>query len=516
MKSLRHTLTLLIVSGIAAATLLASFWFWSDQRSGSAVDRALVAKDVTADILPPPLYLIELRLVLSQAIEGTMPLARAREEADRLEKEYAARAEYWQAHPPYGLEASLLGAQHEAGKRFMTLGRKVLEAVAAGDASSAAASLKLADAAYLEHRAGVDATVKASTAFADEASQHFDATRAQAQWMRWSVFGAAVLMLCLFGRWGRRGVWAAVGGEPADAARVASAVARGDLTVDVPLMQGDTTSVMAAMRHMRDSLARVVTQVRDTSQSIATGSGQIATGNADLSQRTEQQASSLQQTAASMEQLSGTVRSSADTAHQAAELAASARTVATHGGEVVGEVVSTMQTISASSRKIEDIIGVIDSIAFQTNILALNAAVEAARAGEQGRGFAVVAAEVRNLAQRSAEAAREIKALIAASVGNVDAGVRLVNDAGATMGEIVAQVKTVSELISQISHATTEQTAGLGHVSQAVAQLDQVTQNNSSLVEQSAAAARGLTDQADRLVDAVRMFKLESGAAAAV
>jgi len=516
MKSLRHTLTLLIASGIIAATLMTAFWLWSDQRSSDAVDRALVAKEVTADILPPPLYLIELRLVLSQAIEGTMPAAKARAEAERLEKEYTARVDYWQAHPPYGLEAKLLGAQHESAKRFIALARKVLDAAAGGDAAAALASLKAADAVYLEHRAGVDETVKASTAFADAASEHFDAMRGQAGWMRWTVFGVAVLLLCIFGTWARRGVWAAVGGEPADAARVANAVAQGDLTVAVPLTRGDSISVMAAMQRMRDSLAHVVTQVRDTSQAIATGSGQIATGNADLSERTEQQASSLQQTASSMEQLSSTVRSNADTAHEAAQLAASARTVATHGGEVVGKVVATMQTISASSRKIEDIIGVIDSIAFQTNILALNAAVEAARAGEQGRGFAVVAGEVRNLAQRSAEAAREIKSLIVASVSNVDAGVHLVNEAGSTMDEIVAQVKTVSELISQISDATTEQTSGLGHVSEAVAQLDQVTQHNSSLVEQSACAARGLTDQAGRLVDAVRMFKLETGTAAAV
>lgn len=511
MKSLRHTLMAMIVFAIIAAGLLSASAQWSEQRSGLAVDRALVAKDVTADILPPPMYLIEMRLVLSQAIEGTMPRERAVAELDRLEKEYTARVDYWTAHPPYGLESRLLGAQHEAARRFIEQSRKVLVAAGGADAVTSLAALKEADAVYLQHRAGVDATVKASTAFADEASANFAATRSQAMWIRWMVFAAAATLLVGLGLWVRRSVLGAIGGEPADAAAVASAVARGDLTVAVPVADGDTHSVMAAMRRMCDSLSQVVGQVRDSSQSIATGSGRIADGNADLSQRTEEQASSLQQTAASMEQLSGTVRSNADTARQAAELASSASSVAERGGAVVGEVVATMDAISASSRKIADIIGVIDSIAFQTNILALNAAVEAARAGEQGRGFAVVAGEVRNLAQRSAEAAREIKSLIGASVEKVDAGAKLVGDAGATMKDIVAQVKNVAELIAQISTATREQTSGIGLVTDAVAQLDQVTQRNGSLVEQSATAARGLNDQAARLVGAVSMFKLERG-----
>ena len=496
----------MIVSAIAAAGLLSASAQWSEHRSGVAVDRALVAKDVTADILPPPMYLIEMRLVLSQAIEGTMPRERASSELDRLEKEYTARVDYWTANPPYGLQAQLLGAQHEAAVRFVAQARKVLHAAGSGDAALAA--LKEADAAYLQHRAGVDATVKASTAFADEASANFANTRSQAMWTRWIVFAAAVALLVGLGLWVRRSVLGAIGGEPADAAAVASAVARGDLTVAVPVADGDTSSVMAAMRRMCDSLSQVVGQVRETSQSIAAGSGRIADGNADLSQRTEEQASSLQQTASSMEELSSTVRSNADTARQAAELASSASSVAMRGGTVVGEVVATMDAISASSKKIADIIGVIDSIAFQTNILALNAAVEAARAGEQGRGFAVVAGEVRNLAQRSAEAAREIKSLIGASVDKVDVGARLVADAGATMGDIVTQVKNVADLIAQISTATREQTSGIGLVTDAVAQLDQVTQRNGSLVENSATAARDLNDQAARLVGAVSMFRL--------
>jgi len=508
MKSVRHVLTLLIASGIVAATLLTAASLWEGQRSGDAVDRALVAKDVTADILPPPLYLIELRLVLSQAIEGLLPAARAQAEAERLEKEYDARVEYWTAHPPYGLEARLVGAQHAAAKRFIATAHEVLKAISRGDPAGAAAALKTADAQYAEHRAAVDETVKASTAFADAAGENFDTVRREGSITRWTVFGAAIVLLVGLGTWARRTVWTAIGGEPALAASVATAVARGDLTVHVPVAPGDTTSVMAAMRRMCDSLVRVVGEVRDSSDAIATGSSQIASGNADLSQRTEEQGANLQQTASSMEQLSGTVRSNADTARSAAQLAGEASEVATRGGERVGEVVTTMNGISAASRRIADIIGVIDGIAFQTNILALNAAVEAARAGEQGRGFAVVASEVRNLAQRSAQAAREIKALIGDSVGQVEVGAKLVADAGATMGEIVAHVQRVSEMIRRISSATGEQMSGIAAVSDAMGQLDQATQQNGALVEQSAAAARGLAEQATRLVGAVSMFKL--------
>ena len=295
----------------------------------------------------------------------------------------------------------------------------------------------------------------------------------------------------------------------AEAVRMTETVARGDLTSQVGATARDETGrLIAALQNMIDSLVKVVGTVRTSSDSIATGSSQIATGNADLSQRTEEQASNLQQTAASMEQLSGTVKANADTARQAAALASSASDVAAKGGAVVGKVVSTMEEITASSKKIADIIGVIDGIAFQTNILALNAAVEAARAGEQGRGFAVVAGEVRNLAQRSAEAAKEIKALIGASVERVEAGSRLVGDAGTTMQDIVAQVRKVTDLIDEISAATIEQTSGIGQVSGAVNQLDQVTQQNAALVEESAAAADSLNRQATRLVEAVKVFRL--------
>ena len=307
-----------------------------------------------------------------------------------------------------------------------------------------------------------------------------------------------------------RGITRALGGEPGDVAVVANAVASGNLTTRIDMSRATPGSVVAAMEHMQQSLRKVVSQVRASSESIATGSSQIASGNADLSQRTEEQASNLQQTAASMEQLTATVKTNADTARLATQLAGTATVAAGQGGLVVGQVVTTMEGITASSKKIADIIGVIDGIAFQTNILALNAAVEAARAGEQGRGFAVVATEVRTLAQRSAAAAREIKGLINESVEKVEAGSLQVGEAGRAMSDIVSQVKRVNDLIGEIGSATHEQTQGIGQVGDAVNQLDQVTQQNAALVEESAAAAESLSMQAARLVEAVSIFTLNT------
>ena len=304
-----------------------------------------------------------------------------------------------------------------------------------------------------------------------------------------------------------RGLSKQLGGEPVDVA--ATAIADGDLSTTIDTSRAQPGSVVFAMQQMQASLRQVVGAVRSSSDSIATGANQISMGNADLSQRTEEQASNLEETAASMEELSSTVRINAETAQHAAQLAKSASEVAVKGGAVVEQVVDMMDDINTSSRKISDIIGVIDGIAFQTNILALNAAVEAARAGEQGRGFAVVAGEVRTLAQRSAEAAKEIKTLIGDSVQKVEAGGKLVGEAGTTMRDIVTQAQQVSTLISDINEAATEQTAGIEQVSHAVMQLDQVTQQNAALVEESASAADSLNQQARQLVQAVAAFKLE-------
>ncbi len=292
-----------------------------------------------------------------------------------------------------------------------------------------------------------------------------------------------------------------------DAVKLAESVARGDLTRSpTALGKDEVAQLTRALGAMVTTLRAVVTEVRDGVESVGTASAEIATGNMDLSQRTEEQASNLQQTAASMEQLTATVKQNADNSRAAAQLALGATEVATRGGAVVGDVVVTMRSITESSKRISDIIGVIDGIAFQTNILALNAAVEAARAGEQGRGFAVVASEVRSLAQRSAAAAKEIKGLIEESGGRVQAGAAQVADAGSTMADIVAQVKRVHDLVGEISSASIEQAQGISQVGDAVAQLDQVTQQNAALVEESAAAAESMKDQAQKLARTVAVF----------
>jgi len=295
---------------------------------------------------------------------------------------------------------------------------------------------------------------------------------------------------------------------------IAATVADGDLTTrfDATMAHDEIGDLMTALKGMNDALRRIVCEVQNGTHTIATASCQIATGNQDLSQRTEEQASSLQQTASSMEQLTSTVRQNADNARQANVLAQAASDVAEQGGSIVGRVVDTMGHIDASAKKIVDIIGVIDGIAFQTNILALNAAVEAARAGEQGRGFAVVATEVRNLAQRSAGAAKEIKALIGDSVEQVDIGARLVQQAGSTMDDVVASVRRVTDIMAEITSASSEQSTGIDQVNIAISQMDQVTQQNAALVEQAAAAAESMQDQAANLARVADSFKLGNDA----
>ena len=328
---------------------------------------------------------------------------------------------------------------------------------------------------------------------------------------RLQLLGASVLGVIaaiMLGGWITRNLFAALGGEPQDAARLARAVAEGNLTTEVRLQGGDTFSLMAQLEAMQESLAGVVANVRRSARGVAAASVGIEDGNGDLKERTESQASALEETAASMEQLGSTVRQNADNALSANQLAVAASQVASQGGAVVGKVVDTMKGINDSSQRIADIIGVIDSIAFQTNILALNAAVEAARAGEQGRGFAVVAGEVRTLAQRSASAAREIKELITASVEQTEQGSRLVDQAGSTMDDVVSSIRRVTDIMGEISSASNEQSAGVTQVGEAITHMDQATQQNATLVEQSAHNARELRERAGELVKAVEVFRL--------
>jgi len=390
----------------------------------------------------------------------------------------------------------------KASEQVISLGRAKKQQDAA-DISDGAASM------------AIDESIGALDQLAEYNFKHAEtaATNAQSVYLlarntMLALLAASLLVGLGLSLWFTRRLLDQLGGQPADAVAMARAVAAGNLTSSVMLRAGDDHSLMANLKGMQESLARTVNEVRQGSESVATASTQIADGNQDLSSRTEQQASALQQTASTMEELGTTVRHNADNARQANELAQGAASVAVKGGGVMGQVVETMKGINNSSRKIADIISVIDGIAFQTNILALNAAVEAARAGEQGRGFAVVAGEVRSLAQRSAQAAREIKELITTSVQCVDQGSTLVDLAGKTMDEIVTSIGRVSSIVGEISAASTEQSTGLGQVSQAVQQMDEATQRNAALVEQSAAAADNLKQQAQQLVQAVAVFRI--------
>jgi methyl-accepting chemotaxis protein len=412
-------------------------------------------------------------------------------------------------------ERKSFAALQKATDDYEKAAGKVLAAGKAGKKADAADfSDGLAATAYDDSIASAERLIKYNFDGGAGAAQRAHQVYQSAMALAASLTAAALVAALAAGLVITRRLQRQLGGEPAVAAAVAAAVAEGDLTTPIVLRRGDTDSLMARLARMQRGLADAVGKVRLGAESVATASAQIAQGNQDLSGRTEQQASALQQTAATMEQLGTTVRHNADNARQANQLAQGASSVAIKGGGVVGEVVSTMKDINDSSRRISDIIAVIDGIAFQTNILALNAAVEAARAGEQGRGFAVVAGEVRSLAQRSAEAAREIKSLIGASVERVEKGSVLVDEAGRTMQDIVGAIRRVTDVVGEISSASTEQSSGVAQVSEAVSGMDRSTQQNAALVEQSAAAAESLRQQAQQLLDAVAVFRLDGTAPA--
>ena len=510
-RSLRLSILLLGAIGVLAALGVAAQGYWVQARMSQSADEVFTSKDVVADILPPPMYLIEARLTLSQAVEGTMPADEAQRQFKRLGEEYAARVTHWQANPPYGLEKYLLGEQHAAGERFLKVAsEKILQPLLAGDREQARRNLPEVQLAYQAHRGGVDRTVLEGNRFAESSMAAFARIRSVSTWVAAAMALAAVALVVVIYLM----VLRSIDGPVRRCTSLAQRIADGNLGSH-ELSTGDGRSdvigqLERALEDMRVGLANVVRGVRESADAVATASSQIATGNLDLSRRTEQQASALEETAASMEELSATVKLNAGHAQQASHLSDGASQVAAKGGEVVDQVVSTMQGIHASSQKIAEFSSLIDSIAFQTNILALNAAVEAARAGEQGRGFAVVAGEVRNLAQRSAEASREIKGLIVTSVEAANQGASLADQAGNTMKEIVSSIRRVNAVVGEISLASTEQSSGVAQVGQAVVQIDQATQQNAALVEESAAAADSLKHQAGRLVQAVSVFRLEA------
>ena len=516
MKNLKISTQLSLLVGVLSVMLLGVglMGLWGLSRSNAALKSVYQDRTVPIDQLAHMNALqLNNRLTLAGALLQTLPAAEA---VTQIEANIAKAGKLWDAYMAMQLtaqEVKLVKAAADSRATFVQEG--LLPALAALRANNPKEVMRLQVDKLRPLSAALEQSLDAlMTLQIDEARAEYESAAAAAATLRlvsMLAIGLGVLLAGAFGYLMTRSIGRQLGAEPAEAAALAQRVAAGDLDTPISLRPGDSSSLMAQLKTMQGSLSDVVGRVRQNADSVATASAQIAQGNNDLSSRTEQQASALQQTAASMEELSATVKQNADNARQANQLALGASTVAVQGGEVVGRVVDTMKGINDSSKRIADIISVIDGIAFQTNILALNAAVEAARAGEQGRGFAVVAAEVRNLAQRSAEAAKEIKGLITASVERVEQGTALVDQAGTTMSEVVNSIKRVTDIMGEISAASTEQSAGVAQVGEAVSQMDQATQQNAALVEQSAAAAESLKQQAQMLVQAVAVFRTSSG-----
>nr|WP_315198167.1 methyl-accepting chemotaxis protein [uncultured Aquabacterium sp.] len=510
MKTLRSQLRLLAGIGVAGVAIMSSLGIWSAAQVQQITETALQSQTFSADVLPPPLYVIETRLLASQVLEGTRPPATARQTLQRLRSEYDDRLKHWAQTPIAGLPASELVSKqtHPTAQQVFEHVDALITATERDDQASKQAHLKQIHSAYNAHRQAVDELVKVASAHQAASVEQEHAMAHQAMVLSISIALLISVAMLIAARSLISRVFKNCGGEPSVAADVAMRVAGGELGIQVQVRPGDETSVMAALALMSRKLSDVVGAVASSAEQVSVGAQQIAAGTTDLSNRTERQAGNLQQTASTMDEFSSTVAHTAEAAQQAAQLAHTAKEVATQGAKATDEAMETMQSISASSRRIADITSVIDGIAFQTNILALNAAVEAARAGEQGRGFAVVAGEVRNLAQRSATAAKEISSLIADSVAKVEAGTRTVEQAGNTMNDIVAQVTRVNNLIDEISNATREQTSGIGLVSKAIADLDAGTQQNTALVEESAAASMTLKEQAEALTSSIGYFSL--------
>jgi methyl-accepting chemotaxis protein len=482
--------------------------------NGPTYQRIVQGKDLIADILPPPEYIIESYLVSLQ-LAGTTGKTEQDALITRLKSlkgEYDTRHEFWLKETlESNLRDSFLKDAHNPATTFYQIAfNDFIPAVQRSDKDAVASAMAKMKQAYETHRAAIDQVVQQATK-RNETDEALAKQEIQSSTIVLLVIfalslGAGIVVAVVI----TRGLLKSLGGEPEYAAQISHQIAAGDLTAKIIIKNNDQESLLYAMKAMQDMLASTVTKLRSAVDTVNNGTQQIAAGNLDLAARTEKEAGALAVTASSMEELTSTVRQNADNARQANQLAVSASEVAIKGGSMVTQVVETMGSINHSSKKIVDIIAVIDGIAFQTNILALNAAVEAARAGEQGRGFAVVAAEVRTLAQRSAAAAKEIKELIGASVEKVDAGAKLVDEAGATMGEIVTSVKRVTDIIGEITSASNEQIAGIEQVSRAINEMDHATQQNNTLVEKASQTANSLTTQTANLAQIINMFQIDS------
>lgn len=499
---------ILLVAGIAIYDLTKQKDQFHDFVTGINA-RAYLAKDVQSSVNRRAIAARNLVLATKESDRAAEKSAVAKAHADVQERLGKLKEMVAMGHVPANVKA-LVADMDKIEHAYSPVALKIVDLALAGQRDEAIAKINdecrpLLAALLAKTREYQVVTNERS----DQLIQQSESDMA-AQRTYMVVLALLATLVALFsGFFITRSLSRALGAEPDVLSDAAQRVANGDLSSIYGADNAIKGSVLASLTLMQQNLSEIVTKVRGASDSIAMGTSEIARGNIDLSQRTEEQASALQQTAATMEQFSTTVRNNADNAKVADQLAVSASTVATQGGNVVSRVVDTMKGINESSRKISDIIGVIDGIAFQTNILALNAAVEAARAGEQGRGFAVVASEVRNLAQRSASAAKEIKTLISESVEKVVMGTSLVDQAGQTMNEVVEAIKRVSDIVAEISSASSEQSSGVSQIGQAVNQMDQVTQQNAALVEESAAAAQSLDMQAQQLTQAVQIFKLD-------